>query len=92
MLMLEAIINGAEPSAEVDRLTTELILYSRPQVFDGEESLEVEHDKRFDRMCMTISQHLHTDPKRYTVLEYYNAFEYIKELTKEAQKKAKGRR
>jgi hypothetical protein len=92
LLILEAIIKGAEPSKEVDKLTTELLLYSKPQVFDGEESLEVEHDKRFDRMCMTISQHLHVDPKRYTVLEYYNAFEYIKEMSKEAQKKAADRK
>lgn len=85
MIMLDAIINGdtEDKRAEIDKITTMLLLYNRPVVFSGSDNMEIQYDKQFENMCLTISQHLHvSEPKKYTVLEYYNAFERIKELLK----------
>lgn len=67
---------------EVERITTELMVYSKPQLFSGQSSTEVIFDKQFDKMCHIISYHLNINPKDYTVTEFYSAFDYIKELIK----------
>ena len=91
MTVLHTIIAGEttdEDANNIERLTKELITYFNPQNFAGSEGVEVQHDRQFENMCLIISRNLHSDPKKYTVLEYYNAFEFIK---KEAQK-AKSRK
>lgn len=89
MLMLDAIIKGDESDkrAEIDHITTLLLTYTKPKSFTGSESVEIRHDRQFENMCLILSQNLHVDPKKFTVLEYYNAFEYIKEQAKKANKK-----
>lgn len=90
LLMLDAIINGdtEDKRAEIEKITTMLLLYNRPASFSGSDNMEVQYDKQFENMCLTISQHLHVpEPKRYTVLEYYNAFERIKEMIKPTKNK-----
>ena len=90
MLMLDAIIQGDESDkrAEIDHITTLLLTYTKPQSFSGSDSMEIQYDKQFENMCLMLSQHLHVNPKSFTVLEYYNAFEYIKQATKPKNPKA----
>jgi hypothetical protein len=82
LLMLDSIINGddSDKSEEIEKITTLLITYSKPQSFNGSDSVEIAYDKQFENMCLLISQHLHVNAKNFTVLEYYNAFEYIKQI------------
>lgn len=92
--VLRTIIDGRTTEAdakEIDGITAELITYFNPQTFTGPGSVEIRHDRQFEDMCLILSQNLHVDPKKFTVLEYYNAFEYIKGQSKKAnrQKKAK---
>lgn len=91
LIILDCIINGktAEKSNEIDAITLDLLTYSAPHKFSGNENTEILYDKQFEKMCLTISQNLHTEPKKYTVLEYYNAFEYIKEMARERAKSLK---
>lgn len=94
IVVLRTIIDGRATEAdakEIDDITAELITYFNPQTFTGSESVEIRHDRQFENMCLVLSQNLHVDPKKFTVLEYYNAFEYIKEQAKKAnnQKKVK---
>lgn len=93
LIMLDAIIDGdtEDRRKEIDEITTSLLLYNRPQSFNGYNNAEIQYDKQFENMCLLISQHLHVDPKRYTVLEYYNAFEYIKKMLKSANSKKKSK-
>lgn len=94
LVMLDAIINGdtEDKRDEIDRITTMLLLYNRPAVFSGADNLEIQYDKQFENMCLTISQYLHVpEPKKYTVLEYYNAFERIKEMLKDAKKQSRAK-
>lgn len=90
MLMLDAIIKGDESDKreEIDHITTLLLTYTKPKSFSGSDSVEIQYDKQFENMCLMLSQHLHVNPKSFTVLEYYNAFEYIKEQAKKASRKS----
>lgn len=91
LIMLDAIIAGDvdERQAEIDKMTTLLITYTRPMSFDGTGSMEIQYDRQFENMCLMLSQHLHANAKTYTVLEYYNAFDYVKKMLK-PQKSNKG--
>lgn len=70
----------------VERLTRELLIFAKPPVFDGSESVEIVADKQFERMCLMIAQHLNVDARKYSVLAFYNAFEYLKEMLKKQRK------
>lgn len=92
--VLRAVIDGGAGESgarEIDRMTAELLTYFSPQEFSGSDGVEIRQDRQFENMCLTLSQNLHVDPKKFTVLEYYNAFEYIKEQSRKAnaRKKAK---
>ena len=92
IVVLRTIIDGRATEAdakEIDDITADLITYFNPQTFTGSESVEIRHDRQFENMCLILSQNLHVDPKKFTVLEYYNAFEYIKEQAKKANKQKK---
>lgn len=98
LLVLGNIIAGnenPETCDEVEKITTELITYSNPQIFNGPESAEIRFDREFENLCIMLSQNLNVKPKEYTVLEFYNAFEFLKNKNKEAeeaQKRANTRR
>lgn len=94
IVVLRTIIDGRATEAdakEIDDITAELITYFNPQTFTGSESVEIRHDRQFENMCLILSQNLHVDPKKFTVLEYYNSFEYIKEQAKKANKQKRAK-
>ena len=95
LAILRGIVEGKErpdESAEVDKLTTELLTYSKPKVFSGAESEEIQFDRQFENLCLALSEQLNVRPKEYTVLEFYNAFDFLRERARKAeiaQKRAK---
>jgi hypothetical protein len=92
--VLKTVIAGKatdEESKEISDITSELITYFRPQEYDGSEGVEVKQDRQFENMCLVLSQNLHVDAKKFTVLEYYNAFEYVKEQNKKAMRQSKAK-
>lgn len=94
VLILQTIIDGGskpEREKEIDDITAELITYFNPKSFSGSDSVEIEQDKQFEKMCLMLSQHLHTAPKNMSVLAYYNAFEYIKEMVKDLKRRRKAK-
>ena len=71
IVVLRTIIDGRATEAdakEIDDITAELITYFNPQTFTGSESVEIRHDRQFENMCLILSQNLHVDPKKFTVL------------------------
>lgn len=88
MAELERIAEGdtEERKAKAEQLRESLILFSKPKVFTGHDGLEVQHDKEFETMCLMITKETGRDAKKMTVLEYYNAYEYLTKKAKEAQK------
>lgn len=95
MAILANIIAGVkDPDAtpEIEKLTTALITYSNPKTFAGSESVEIQFDRQFENLCLILSEQLHVKPKDYSVLEFYNAFDFVKERARQAemaQKRAK---
>lgn len=75
--------------AEIDKLNDKLVLFHKPKVFTGHDGLEVRHDKEFESMCLAITKETGTDAKRMTVLEYYNAYEYLREKARKTQNKGR---
>ena len=91
LMVLDEIISGVKKQDEIESITTKLITFTKPQIFWGKENVELNYDKQFESMCLLLSQQLHVQPKNFTVLEYYNAFMYLREQRKaEAKGKRKG--
>lgn len=83
--VLMMIIEGGtdESRQQVEELTGRLLTYSKPLSFGGVGNAEVEYDKQYEDMCLLISQNLHMDAKKFTVMEFYNAFGYIERQAKQ---------
>ena len=89
LLILDSVATGNTSNAtQIKNITDELVTYFNPQSFSGQDNAEVQYDRQFEDTCLLISQNLHTSAKGYTVLEYYNALEYLKEEAKKARKRA----
>lgn len=93
MAILDTIINGESESQQkrIERLTNDMVTYAKPMCFSGTGSAEIEYDRQFENMCLVISKNLHTNPKNYTVLEYYNAYLFIEKQEKEQKLQNKAR-
>lgn len=89
LAILQNIIAGKDviETPEVDQLTGELITYSNPGIFNGYQSAEIQHDKNFENLCLMLSEQCNVQPKNYTVMEFYNAFEFLQERAKEQNKR-----
>ena len=92
-VMLDAVMNGEteERKALIEKLTDELVCFTKPKVFTGKDSVEITYDKQFEDMCLMMAQQLHTDPKKFSVMEYYNAYHYIKEMQRKQKRQNKAR-
>ena len=89
MAILGAIIEGRRnpgKTREVEKLTTELITYSNPKTFSGADSEEIRFDRQFENLCLVLSEQLHVKPKEYSVLEFYNAFDFVQERARQAER------
>ena len=92
LVLLQNIIDGVErpdETPEIEKLTTALLTYSNPKSFTGSESAEIQFDRQFENLCLVLSEQLHVKPKEYTVLEFYNAFDFVQERAKQAEKAQK---
>lgn len=90
--ILNGIVAGVDDPAGaeiVDKLTTALITYSNPKMFTGSNGVEIQFDRQFENLCLVLSEQLHVGPKKYSVLEFYNAFDFVKERAKQAEKAQK---
>lgn len=87
--MLARMTDDEDGSREEEELRERLVLFQRPKVFTGHEGLEVRHDKDFETMCLAITKETGRDAKTMTVLEYYNAYEYLREKSRKTQNKAR---
>lgn len=89
LAVLNGIIRGEDrpgETAEVDKLTTALITYSKPQMFSGSDGVEVTFDRQFEDLCLVLSEQVHVSSKNLTVLEFYNAFDFVRERARQAGK------
>lgn len=86
--MLDAIIEGdtQERRENIEKLTDELVCFTKPRSFVGTGSAEIEYDRQFEDMCLAMAQSLNVDPKKMTVMEFYNAHRYLQKQQKRQNK------
>lgn len=84
--VLSGIVEQTDKSAEIDSITLELLTYIKPFDFTND-NVELAADRQFEKICLVLTENLHCEPKKYTVLEFYSAFDYLKEKTKKRQSK-----
>ena len=82
-------VSNPDATPEIEKLTTALITYSNPKSFAGSDGVEIQFDRQFENLCLVLSEQLHVKPKDYSVLEFYNAFDFVKERAKQAEKAQK---
>ena len=86
VLVLESIIKKESKAAQIEKIDRELLIYTKPKKFSGKDNAEVEHDKQFERLSLSIRQNLNADTGGMTVLQFYSACEYIAEMLKAREK------
>ena len=84
--VLSGIVEKKDNSAEIEAITLELLTYIKPYDF-ANENIELAADRQFEKICFILTENLHCEPKKYTVLEFYSAFDYLKEKMKKRQTK-----
>ena len=92
LAVLENILAGValpEETERVEKLTTALMIYTQPKTFSGSDGLEIQFDRQFENLCLALSEQLHVEPKKCSVLEFYNAFDFLQERAKQAEKARK---
>lgn len=84
---LDEIITGESKEDVCKEIEIRMVLLVKPRVFWGVKSAEIEYDKQFEEMCLILTHNLQVQPYSMTVLQFYNAFDYLKKLS--ARSKAK---
>lgn len=84
--VLAGIVEKKDNSADIEAITIELMTYIKPRDY-ANENIELLVDRQFEKICLMLTENLHCEPKKYTVLEFYSAFDYLKEKTKKRQSK-----
>lgn len=71
-------IAGKDRGEEIERIDNILLRLLPPQNYSGHGGAEVQMIKAYERACAVMSQHVSKDPKRMTVLEFYEALDALK--------------
>lgn len=85
MLMLDTISNGADHTKEIERLSSQIWEKYEPKSFENDKAI-VEFDRQFENMCLILSKEFQGGVKGYTVMEFYSAYNLLKEREKEMKK------
>lgn len=85
-LVLKSIVEQKDLQTDIDAVGIELMTYIKPYDF-ANDNIELAVDRQFEKLCILLTESLHCEPKKYTVLEFYSAFDYLKEKTKKRQTK-----
>jgi hypothetical protein len=81
MLVLQQIA-GEDRSAEIEKIELALLSLIPPKNYAGATGAEVELVKAYERTCAILSQHIGRNPKRLTVLEFYETLGTLKKETR----------
>ena len=89
LLVLDTIINDTDNSEQINIIDALMFKGYSPKLFTGSESVEIKYDKQFESTCLLIAQKTNMDPKKMTVLQFYNAFDNIKKQIEAESKSLK---
>jgi len=89
LLQLDSLIRGTDNASKIEAVDDFLLTLAKPRLFSGKDSAEIEYNKQFEEMCLFLSKNLTVSIEGMSVLQFYNAFEYLKKLFKQSNKKGK---
>ncbi len=78
-------IQGCGDKRKIEELHAKIVTNAKPIQFTGENNYEIDFDKQFERLSIVLAQQMHIDSKKCSVMEFYNAYEVIKEQSKAKQ-------
>jgi hypothetical protein len=87
---LRELVEGIERREQVEADESKMLDMMAPRVFSGSAGVEVEYDREYENMSLAMTQQLHVDVKGMTVLEYYNAYEFLREQGKKMKSIRRG--
>ena len=90
-MVLQQIQGTAEEvAAQVEKIDEFLMSQMKPQHFHGSTGVEVRVIKGFEQTCVLLVKHgVTVDPKKLTVIEFYQALEVVKEALKKSKKNSR---
>ena len=71
-----------EREEQIKTFNDYLFGFSNPDKFYGSDGVEATYTRNFESMCILIADNLSQNPKKLTVIEYYQAFLYLKQKSK----------
>ena len=77
--------NGSDHTKEIDELTTQIWKKYEPKSYENDKAI-VDFDRQFENMCLILSKEFQGGVKGYTVMEFYSAYNLLKEREKEMKK------
>lgn len=89
LLRIEAVLTEIDNLANISKIALDIQTYTKPKNYIGTKGAEVQYDKQYEQMCLTISSELHSNAKQMTVKEFYTAHEYLIERSREMEKARK---
>ena len=78
LLQLDSLLRENDNSKKIEEIETFLLGIAKPRVFSGKDSIEIKYEKNFQDTCLFLKKEMSIYPENMTVLEFYNAFEYLK--------------
>lgn len=89
LLYLSEILDDKDNTKEIDELEQMIVGYIETKNFEGENNEEIAFDKNFEQMCLCMSKEFGGIIKNYSVMEFYSAYERLKQEAKEMEKRRK---
>lgn len=87
LLQLDALLSGKDNTESINKVEEFLVSLAKPKVFSGNKSVEIAYDKSFEDMCLFLKKETGAEVDKMTVLQFYNAFEYLKKINSKKTKK-----
>lgn len=77
--VLNGLLTGEMNEKGIEDVELSMLQMFKPKMFFGKENAEVYYTKQYEDMCLILQSKLQiVDPHSMSVLQYYNAFDYIK--------------
>ena len=78
---------GKQTQSLIDEVDAYFLKATSPKQFYGPDGIEAQSIKRFEDLCIHLSQHVPKDPRTMSVLEFFRTLEVIKEKTEKQGKR-----
>ena len=76
---MDEIIEDKDNSKEIEEVNQYFRSQIKPKKFSGKESIELETERDFERMCIVLQSYTYQKVKTLTVKEFYSLIVFIKE-------------